>query len=204
MQTIKGRLLYMGWFNLPWKLVTDSGEIDLWPIIEGFFVSFNGKTANHERRRDSYTLSSDEGSKFKFEYVPDEHVWLEEPAGGLSNVHAYLDESLVWLSGRMVEIEIEDGKHIKLVADRAQKVNGIYSVGDSCEVPRGAEKTICKAGQRDCCIFLAMSPDGFECEKFSGSTARMLLDRLAKGTMRASRIGDCALVGRKERRIATA
>lgn len=207
MQKLKGRLLYMGWFNLPWKLMTDDGEIDLWPVIDKFLTSLNGKRADHKEERDGYALAADESSEFQFKYVPGEYVLLEKPEGfGMSNVHAYLDTSLGWLSGRMVEIEIEDGKQIKFTADKSEGVYGVYFVGDgnSCEVPSGAEKAICKVGQHDCCIFLSVGADGFNCEKFNSQLARMLLDRLAKGNIRASRIGNCALVGRKEREAVTA
>lgn len=206
MQKLKGRLLYMGWFNLPWKLVTDEGEIDLWPVIDKFLTSLNGKRASHKQTRDGYTLSADKSSEFQFKYVSGEYVLLKKPEGfGMSNVHAYLDTALGWLSGRLVETEIEDGKQVKFTADASEEVFGVYFVGDgnSCEVPRGAEKTICKAGQHDCCIFLSMGAGGFNCEKFSISMARMLLDRLAKGNIRASRIGNCALLGRKEHKVAT-
>lgn len=201
MQKFKGRLLYMGWFNLPWKLVMDEGEIDLWPIMDKFLTSLNGKRGNHEQARDGYTLSADESSEFQFKYVPGEYVLLEKPEGfEMFNVHAYLDTALGWLSGRLVEIEIEDGEQMKFTADASEEVFGVYFVGNgnSCEVPRGVEKTICKAWQHDCCIFLSMDARGFSCEKFNSPMARMLLDRLAKGNIRASRIGNCALLGRKE------
>lgn len=207
MQKIKGRLLYMGWFNLPWKLVMGDGEIDLWSVIDKFFISLNGKRADHKRERDGYTLAADESSEFQFKYVPGEYVLLEKSEGfGMSNVHAYLDIVLSWLSGRMVEIEIKDGKQIKFTADKSEKVYGVYFVGDgsSCEVPSGTEKAICRVGQHDCCIFLSVGADGFNCEKFNSSLAHMLLDRLAKGNIRASRIRNCALIGRKEREAVTA
>lgn len=207
MQKFKGRLLYMGWFSLPWKLVTDNGEIDLWPVIDKFLASLNGKRANHDREYDGYTLAADESSESQFKYVPGEYVLLEKSEGfGMSNVHAYLDNALVWLSGQMVEIEIEDGKQIKFMADKTEEVYGVYFVGDSnsCELPSGVEQTVCRIGQHDCCIFLSAGADGFHCEKFSGPTARMLLDRLAKGNIRASRIGSCAILGRKEQETVTA
>ena len=204
MQKLKGVLLYTGWSNLPWKLVTDDGEIDLWPIIDKFLMSLNGKCANHQEACDGYTLSADEASEFQFKYIPGEYVLLEKPEGfGMSNVHVYLDTALGWLSGRLVEIEIEDGKRVKFVADASEQVFGVYFTdGNSCEVPSDAEKTVCKAGQHDCCIFLSAGADGFHCEKFNSPLARMLLDRLAKGTIRASRIGNCALLGRKGREAA--
>ena len=124
----------------------------------------------------------------------------------MSNVHVCLDEALGWLSGRLVEIEIEDGKQVKFSADASEEVFGVYFTGEgnSCKIPNGAVKAVCKIGQRDCCIFLSAGADGFNCEKFNSPMVRMLLDRLAKGTMRASRIGNCALLGRKKREAAAA
>jgi len=201
MEKLKGRLLYMGWFNKPWNLMTESDEVDFWPMVNEFFISLNGKSANHDQTRDSYVLFADEGSEFQFKYVPDESVLLEKlKSFGMSNVHAYFDSSLIWLSGRMVEVEIEDGKRIKFIADKDEEVHGVYFVGEgnSCEVLSGDERTVCKIGQSDCCVFLTAGSGGFCCEKFNGSIARMLLDRLAKGFIRASRIGSCKVLGRKE------
>lgn len=207
MKKFQGRLLYMGWFNRPWKLVTAKGEIDLYPIINKFLISLNGKRAQHEQKGNSYVLEANLSSGFQFKYVPDEYVLLEKIEGfEMSNVHAYFESAIGWLSGRMVEIKIMDGKQIKFIADETETVHGVYFVGDgnSCEVEKGDEKTICKVGQSDCCLFLTVGSQGFGCEKFSGSTARMLLDRLAKNEIRANRIGSCALLGRKKQEATSA
>lgn len=208
MQKFRGRLLYTGWFNLPWKMTaekTQNSQSDLWPIVEKFFISLNGKRADHKRTHDGYTLFADESSDLQFEYVPGECAVLNiTKSVGISNVYAYLNDFLYWLSGRLVEVEVEDGEQMKFYADTSEKVFGVYFVGEgnSCEVPSGAEKSVCKAGQRNCCVFLSWrwQPgfEGFQCEKFSGPLARTLLDRLAKGTIRARRIGNCAVLGRKE------
>lgn len=200
MKKYKGKLLFMGWFNLPWKLMTDDSEVDLQPIVNKFFASLKGKRATHNQTSESYTLSADKSSEFQFQYIPDEYIVLKKPKGfGMSNVHAYLENALVWFSGRMVKIEIETGKRIKFMADESEDVFGVYfaGAGNSCEVPSGTEETICKIGQPDCCIFLSITSGGFSCEKFNGPLARMLLDRLAKGNIRASRIGNCKILGRK-------
>ena len=199
MKKLKGRLQYMGWSNQPWNLMTEDGEINLWLIVEEFLVSINGKRANQDQKRDGYILRADEKSAFQFNYVSGECVLLKKPEGfGMSNVHHYLDTALIWLSGRMVEIEVENGKQIKFVAD--EEVHGVYFAGEgnSCEVLKGDEQVVCKIGQLDCCIFLTAGSNGFCCEKFNGPLARSLLDRLAKGTIRASRIGSCAILGRKK------
>src|SRR3989338_6788240 len=97
---LKGRLLYTGWLNLPWRLVTNKGEVDLWPTIDKFLTSLNGKRADHKQERDGYALLANEDSAFTFNYSPGRYAILEKRGGfGLSNVHAYFDDSLTWLSG---------------------------------------------------------------------------------------------------------
>lgn len=200
MRKLTGTLLYMGWFNHPWRLATREGDVDLWPPVETFLVSLNGKPAAHDWKLESYTLAADDASEFQFAYVPGERVLLEKVNGfGVSNVYAYLDEALRFISGRLVHIEIEDGVRLYFSADPSEEVFGVYfrGHGNSCEVPRGAERTICKIGEPDCCIFLACTAGGFTCEKFNGPIARMLLDHLAENATNARRIGNCAIRGRK-------
>jgi len=197
MQMLKGRLMFLGWQNKPWRLVTDQGDVDLWPIVERFFVGLNGKLAAHKEEIDGYVLSADAASEFRFKY---DVIWLRKDDGTAgSNVEAYFERALVWLSGRMVEIEISDTE-LKLMADKSEKVFGVHFTGEgnSCGVSEDVAQTICRIGQEDCCIFVSAGGEGFSCEKFNDSTARYLLDRLAKGTIRAKRIGSCAVLGRKE------
>ena len=197
MQTLTGRLLYMGWLNLPWKLITNDGEVDLRPLVEAFLISLNSKKASHRHSPNHYTLTENKKSEFKLDYVPGEQILLK--GNGWSNVHAHLDDSLIRLSGRLIIVEIEEGKSIIFKADESESVPGLYFTreGNSCGVPSEMEKAVCKAGQKDCCVFLLAGSEGFSCEKFNAPLARMLLDRLAKGTMQANRIGNCTLVGRK-------
>ncbi|MDD2935140.1 MAG: hypothetical protein PHX25_01565 [Candidatus Pacebacteria bacterium] len=197
---LKGRLLYMGWQNLPWKLMTKEGEVNLWPFVDDFFKSIDGKRVKHDQTHDFYMLSSDESSDFSMKYVPGTYIFTEKINGfGFSNIHAYSDHILTYLSGRMIEIDIENGKQIKFSADASEDVFGVYfTSGNSCKVSEGAENTICKIGQNDCCVFLSVGRGGFHCEKFNSHFARMLLDRLAKGNILASRIGNCTVLGRKE------
>lgn len=197
---LKGRLWYLWWSNKPWKLITDEGEIDLWPHIEQVFLSLSGKRTSHKRERESYALFLDQDSSGRLKYEPGELLILEAIEGfGFSNIYAYLDDALICLDGRMVEIEIND-KGLKICADKTEKVFGVYFTdGNSCKIPKGAEYTVCKIGQgKETCIFVSVSSNGFYCKKFSGMTARGLLDRLAKGTINAGRIGNCSLLGRKE------
>ncbi len=141
-----------------------------------------------------------EGSEFKVKYDSVRHAYLEKVGefGGI-NIQAFFDDALVWLSGRMVTIKIEDGKQIKITADKSEKVFGVYFThNNTCEVPAGAEKTVCKIRQQDCCVFLISGGYGFQCGKFNPPLARVLLDQLAEGKMRAKRIGNCTVLGRKK------
>lgn len=195
---LEGRLMYMGWTKLPWTLETNDGEIDLWPVIEEFFVSINGKKAEHKRTKDSYVLFADENSEMEFTYISGQYVLLKSVDGiGMSNVNAHLNESLIWLSGRLIKVEFELGKRIKISADESEEVHGVYRIegSNACEVCKGDERIVCKIGQPDCCIFLTMGVEGFYyCEKFSGMLARELLYRLVHGDIRATRIGNCKLL----------
>ena len=198
----KGKLGYLGWFNLPWRLITEDGEIDLWPMVNDFFLSIGGKKISQDKTPESYTLEVNGLSDFQFEYIPGKSILMRKPKDfSVYNVLHFLDETLVWLSGRRVEVEIGNGKRMKFIADKSEEVFGVYpSIGNSCEVPKGAEQTVCKLDHSDCCIFLSVDPKGFSCEKFNGPMARMLLDRFAKNEInpRISRIGSCKILGRKE------
>jgi len=202
MQRFKGRLRYLWWFNRPWILITNEGDIDLWPHVNRHFLSLNGKRAVQNHEIDGYSLTAKEDSDHVFTYIPDKNILLKKQEGfGLTNVHAYLDSVLCELSGRLIEIEIDEGKYISIKADPAEDVHKVYYVGEgnSCEVSPGMEHAVCKVGSPECCIFLTFGPDGFACDKFNGPVARVVLDRLAKGKMVAKRIGNCAIAGRKEK-----
>lgn len=197
-----GKLHYLGWFERPWKLITETATVDLWLDFEEVFKKLNRKEVLMERKKESFLLKADSNSTQILNYVPNEHVIIEEKKGfaeGGANVFAYLDQALIWLDGRSVIME-RDSDHIKIIGDPAVKVPGLYFTGggNSCKIPEEMLKIVCKVGQDDCCVFPSCSSGGFECEKFNGPMARTLLDRLAKGTMRAKRIGDCALLGRKD------
>ena len=118
---------------------------------------------------------------------------------GYSNIGAYLPSTLQRINGRTVIVSIDEAG-IKIEADPTEEVYGIYYTGEGncCAIPEDDLKTVCKPSTDDCCIFLACSGNGFECLKFSGMSARMLLDRYGKKEMNATRIGNCAILGRKE------
>jgi len=110
-QKLNGRLHYLGWSHRPWKLITDEGggEVDIWPIVESFFVLLAGERASHHEDKESYDLFADPESEDRFMYEPGKKILLEGvDRVGWSNVQAHLDNSLIRLTGRMVEIEIDE------------------------------------------------------------------------------------------------
>lgn len=210
MATLKGRLEFLGWTHRPWKLVTGADDVDLWPLFESAWKVLNGREATMDVELDSFVLRPDPSSPIRFQYRPGQSPLLVKKEGfgmskegfGMSNVAAYLEEALVSLDGRQVEVSYEIGQpDITIAADPTEEVFGLYFTGEgnSCAIPQGAEQTICKIDREaDACIFVLMGADGFSCKKFNGPMARVLLDRLAKSAIRARRIGNCALLGRKE------
>lgn len=197
METIfKGRLLYLGWNNFPWKLVTEGGDVDLWLFVEEFFRSLNGKRAYHDQEITGYTLRADTDSAFEFDYDSVVGVWLKKPDGFAgSNVLAHMESALIALSGRLIEVKITDSL-LQFTADHSENVLKLdfLSETNSYPVPRGDENRVCRIGKPDCCIFLSLDENGFSCLKFNSFHARKLLERLAVGTIRSTRIGNCGLL----------
>lgn len=201
MQHLTGVLVFSGnWLNRPWALIQDDGsKIDLYPLINKTLRKMNGKPAEQKEGRASYSITLSNSAEMVVKYETDDMAVLEKPDGlGMSNIGAYLPSALTWLSGRKVTLDINNAGFI-IAADPNEQVFGVkfFGRGNSCRIPEGAEKSVCKIGTSDCCIFAAAGSDGFTCEKFGGIGAT-LLDRHFKGTMRASRVGNCALVGREE------
>ncbi|MEK7514571.1 MAG: hypothetical protein AAB587_02005 [Patescibacteria group bacterium] len=201
MKILKGRIVYSGvWLSRPWDLTQDSGAtIDIYPFIDEVLWKLKGKLVSQRSNGESYTLHADSKSKYRLLYEPDKLARLKLEGGiGGSNVCAYLPEILTWLSGRKVRIEIHD-TGFKIMADESEKVFGVkfFGRGNMARVPQGAEVAVCKIGQSNCCIFLMSQADGFTCAKFS-SLAQGLLHRHSNGTIRASYVGSCAIVGREK------
>ena len=202
MGEMRGRLRYCGWDNTPWDLTTDEGQIiDLQPLIIAAIARLHGEPAKHESGADFYLIGPDPESDFDLKCAPDGRIWLDKRGEfGFSNVIAYLDTALVWLSGRLVIVTIDDDGRVEVKADPAKDVSAVqfFGGGNSCRVPDGWERSICQVGEGlATCIFLCAGADGFTCEKFSGGTARHLLGRHYRGKMNAGRIGDCRVDGRE-------
>lgn len=203
MQNVKGTLIYSGnWILRPWLLTQEDGSsIDIYPYIDEMLTARNGKPAKQMYvDSETYRLAFDDTLDYVLDYESDGRALLRKSEGfGIENLGSYLPMALTVFSGRVVEITIDE-TGLTIRADDGEKVFGVeyHKRGNSCRVPEGAEKTVCKIGTSDCCIFLAGGPDGFACEKFSDRTSKLLLSRHFHGEMRATRVGNCRVIGREE------
>lgn len=206
----KGTLEYHGW-NDSWILSTAACEaewggqkgtstmmINIKQFITAVFERLHGKSASQVLGMDSYELKLDDESKFQFCNEPNPLLDMKD-GSGFSNVGAYFSTAMEWLNGRKV-ILTTDATGFKIEADPEDKVHELKfsGSGNLCNVSKGDALSVCLVGQGDnCCIFLMGGGSGFSCAKFS-SFSRQMLDRHAKGTMNAGRIGNCAIVGRED------
>lgn len=205
MEKLEGVLIFSGaWANRPWSLTEENGrEFDIFMVINMILQNANGKPVTQEYDNESYTLRLDESSEYTLRYKKDERAVLEgTDKSGFSSVCGYMTLILTMLSGRKIKIELSDAG-FKISATDSEEVHGVKYFGDgnSCRIEDGDEKAVCKIGTDDCCIFTACGADGFTCQKFS-SWGSLFLSRHAEGTMKASRVGNCAVIGREEGTVA--
>ncbi|KQU96478.1 hypothetical protein [Devosia sp. Root105] len=203
MQTVSGRLEYLSW-DRPWKV----GELDAAPHFWDVAESLQNIRAEHAYHRDGYTLRANPEAVTELRHGGRGNgagLFNADGRFGFSNVAAYLEWSLCALNGRTVNLIVSPSTIFSIEAAAFEEVPEVRFFGEG-NMSRGSPdaapndefvKRVCQPGSADCCIFLTAGADGFSCAKFSGSTARLLLDRKAEGTMRASRIGNCRIVGRE-------
>lgn len=62
----------------------------------------------------------------------------------------------------------------------------VHDLGTDIFLTDHEAKEICKVGQgEECCAFVAVGGDGFQCMRMSFPTSSTIIDRLKKGTMTA-------------------
>lgn len=198
---ITGNLRFLRWED-PWLIEPDC---DFRPLFWKFAAARKDMIAKHDSDLNSYVLAT--GSKvppsseedYVLEFKTEGHgIILSKPVGfGFSNVTAYLSDAMQRFNGREVTVEI-DRRCFSLRVDPKEDVNPMwYTHNNDCAVSDEVLHRVCRPGP-DACIFLTAGGGGFECTKFNGPMARLLLSRLADGRMNAKRIGNCKLCGRKE------
>ena len=195
-----GRLEYIGCFY-PWKLVTEVGGIDIWPVVHRFFMRMKGRFAFHEEGRDGYRIFADDTSGYRLDYGFVRFICISKETGDdFINIFPFLEAALIRLSGRLVEIEVSPAE-LKFSADKTEKVHSVRITNDwTARVSETVAKKVCKRGRPSCCIFLKRHAGNSFCVKFDVNTARLRLEQLSEGRARATRIGSCALAGRAEKK----
>lgn len=209
MKTLKGKLEFISFWH-PINLETKDGNLDLRVQYFKIFRNLNGKKASMKYGMNDLTILADKESEYELVFEKSGHeieLGENDTIGitlnknkGMSNIGAYLPDALQRLNGMQVIVEVSEDS-IGIRHDETEEVYEIkYTHNNSCQIPDDNIKELCKIGEADCCIFCTVGGGGFSCEKFGGM-ANHLLNRHAEGTMRASRIGNCKIVGRVEEKI---
>ena len=194
----------------PWRLVRgDGSELDLRPVILSAMRAMEGKKASQARGLDSYCLLTDEKSPVAVKIFPDQDDYtfpILSGIGQVSSIIACLDDSLIWLTGRRIQIRVSENS-VAIHADRKESVYQVRPRVNSaadCPVPNLEAVTVCGVGTQNRCVFSGQRDDGeYFCYKFSCVPARARLEAFAEGQMRPdrTRIGNCSFASRKEEAV---
>jgi hypothetical protein len=194
---LKGKLTFLSCFD---PIYVD--KIDIWKLIEDFLIKNNNEKCSLDYSMNSISIKKDETSlkTIKFEHDKDGILCLLQDIDkfGFTNLISYIENILQNLNSRNVLVNINE-EEINICVDVTNDnvYELYYTENNSCEIPGDKVNEICKPGTENCCIFLTVSKT-FSCEKFNSPIARTLLYKLKQKEMRASRIGNCKLMGRKE------
>ncbi len=200
--TLKGDLAFIDLFH-PIKIymfVGDIEYIDLWPHIDRLFNNLDGTPVTMNDEKEFIEFKKDFDSDSRVKYVRDEShmsITLVGPHS-MSNIGAYLPGALRRLNGRKIIATIEENR-LHICGDPDHEVFGVYYTHNNlCAISPDDAKLVCKPNTLDTCIFLTLNPErGFMCNKFDSSSADML-NSFDEGELKASRIGDCKILGRNE------
>lgn len=205
MTKLSGKLEFISFWE-PIKLETENGVVDLREAYFRVFNYLNGKKCSMSAAMNNLKVFADESSDLVMKFEKNDEkdtiqMILETPGPRwrMNNLGAYVPDMLQRLNAMKVIIEYDE-QGISIEHDESEKVFELNYTGNgnSCKISDDKVKEICKPGQSDTCIFLSTGLQGFECEKFDSYMSRMLLDRYLNKTIRASRIGNCKIIGRIE------
>lgn len=197
---LKGKLEFISIFK-PIRLISEDSEIDLRKYYFDLFEKLNGKKSKMNYHMNDIEICSDDNSEYVIKYENDNNgilIILDKiNEFGFSNIKAYLSDMLQRLNGRCVIVTASENS-IKIISDPSEEVFGLYYTNsNNCKIPDDKIKSLCKIGEEDCCIFCCVGSNGFECLKFNSPSARMLLGRYSRNDINATKIGNCAILGRK-------
>jgi hypothetical protein len=200
MKTLRGKLEFISLWR-PIKLHTAEGTIDLRDEIFPLLTLWNGRKAliDYTKKHIIVGLSETTDGVLEFEHVKEKEIIsiiIKKP-DGFTNLGAYIPNTLQFLNGQYIDVDLEED-YFQIIGAKQTLYGLYYTDGNSCKVPDEDVKNICQPGTTHSCIFLSVGANGFQCEKFDSYMARQILYRYDEGTMRATRIGDCELLGRKD------
>lgn len=196
--TVTGNLSFTTFAN-PWIITTDSGEqVDIRPIIFQAVAQAKGERTSMDYGRGRYKIYLDQESKYVLDASDHNFIISIPDAFGFSNSGLYLETFMQFSIGQVVTVTVTIDSFEMVAADNGEHTV-YFSNYNMCKIGTNDEvKSICQPGTENTCAYLVMSPTGFECAKFSTSTARTINHRLDEGTMRATRQGNCRNGGRRE------
>lgn len=200
-RTLTGILNFHGWFH-PWLLITLGEKFNIFPEVQKIFKALNGQSVTFKQGIESFAFMRDETSDFILEFsegIDSTTAFLKRKDGnGGSNLGAYLPDALQWINGRTVTFSSTEST-FEVVADPNEKVFTLpFTLNNSCLIPKGKEKEICKLGTDEGCLFCSLNGDQeWYCEKGNSSIALVLLNKLGDGAS-SSRIGNCLIKGRED------
>jgi len=200
MEKFEGRLEFID-LRTPIRVFGEDDKfVDIQPLIDELFTELHDTRISKKEDMNSFECFHDIESEYKMKYDGQYKAAWMESATGSSNIGYYLEMKLQRLNGRKIVANFDKQKRVMKVEpmDDGQVYGLYYTRNNACAIPTDDVKKICQPGTHNCCIFLMAGSEGFECSKFDSSTAGGILARHHANKMNANRIGNCAILGRRE------
>lgn len=208
MNSVTGTITYMG-FNGPWTIDTgtDAGAVDAKALILAALRTLIGRQGTI-RQTDRWSMVVDTGSDIATNFaqnlqimhldMPDFEgaVWpsFQVRGGfGFQNVSYYISHFLSGFNKTRISIRWDETT-LTIAFDQTQDVPRTQFC-DKGNLALADSKGRCNDGGP--CAFLVGTDRGFRCAK-NDQIAEGILDRILRGTMKATRIGPCVVDGRVE------
>lgn len=196
---IEGVLRFYGLYQ-SWIVETDRGDVEVMQAVLDVIGAMHGLHVVQVRTATEFGISLDDASMTTLFANPNSGIYLTYPGGGFEVTTNVMEIALFFMNGRKVRLET-DVTGFSIAVDPEEQVHMLNynKFGNGCSVSSQVAQDVCQIGGGASCVFLSLDhPGGFTCNKFDPPTARMLLERLALGTIRSKRIGNCGIAGRAE------
>ncbi len=190
-----GILSYSTWLD-SWLI---SGEKDIWPSFQKFFMELHGQRISIDSTFEKLTLRQDDKSPFLLKFRRPEHRFITIEGNGISkDIKSHLETKLVHLNGRCVILE-RGGNYLSLSPDNdAEKVFKVSPDRENLYRPDPAIiPLLCRKKDTECGFLKSIpSPSGSivaTCMKFRVEEAVRILKNWRHGDF----IGNCGLADRR-------